>query len=70
MEFRYQLCRIEMQDSLQDCGKKIQECLGIKLNLHTVYHPHTDGQSERTIQTIEDMLRACVLDFKRSKDDH
>ncbi|GKF94400.1 putative reverse transcriptase domain-containing protein, partial [Tanacetum coccineum] len=34
------------------------------------YHPQTDGQSERTIQTLEDMLRACVLDFGGSWDDH
>ncbi|GKA21585.1 putative reverse transcriptase domain-containing protein [Tanacetum coccineum] len=32
------------------------------------YHPETDGQSERTIQTLEDMLRACVLDFAKSWD--
>ena len=47
-----------------------QECFGTKLNLSTTYHPQTDGQSERTIQTIEDMLRACSLDFKGSWDDH
>lgn len=34
------------------------------------YHPRTDGQSERTIQTLEDMLRACFLDWKGSWDDH
>ncbi|GJV86967.1 putative reverse transcriptase domain-containing protein [Tanacetum coccineum] len=34
------------------------------------YHPQTDGQSERTIQTLEDMLRACVLDFRGSWDVH
>ncbi|GJS73761.1 putative reverse transcriptase domain-containing protein [Tanacetum coccineum] len=32
-------------------------------DMSTAYHPHTDGQSERTIQTLEDMLRACVIDF-------
>ncbi|GJR57199.1 putative reverse transcriptase domain-containing protein [Tanacetum coccineum] len=37
--------------------------LGTRLDMSTAYHPETDGQSERTIQTLEDMLRACVLDF-------
>nr|GEU58095.1 hypothetical protein [Tanacetum cinerariifolium] len=40
-----------------------QEELGTGLDMITTYHPQTDGQSERTIQTLEDMLRACVLDF-------
>ena len=35
-----------------------------------VFHPQTDGQSERTIQTLEDMLRACVLDLKGSWEEH
>ncbi|GJS36912.1 putative reverse transcriptase domain-containing protein [Tanacetum coccineum] len=34
------------------------------------YHPQTDGQSERTIQTLEDMLRACVIDFGKGWDRH
>ncbi|GKA89424.1 putative reverse transcriptase domain-containing protein [Tanacetum coccineum] len=38
--------------------------------MSTTYHPQTDGQSERTIQTLEDMLRACVLDFGGSWDVH
>ncbi|GKC74741.1 putative reverse transcriptase domain-containing protein [Tanacetum coccineum] len=38
--------------------------------MSTAYHPETDGQSERTIQTLEDMLRACVLDFGKGWDKH
>ncbi|GJR82908.1 putative reverse transcriptase domain-containing protein [Tanacetum coccineum] len=38
--------------------------------MSTAYHPQTDGQSERTIQTLEDMLRACVIDFGKGWDRH
>ncbi|GJQ92345.1 putative reverse transcriptase domain-containing protein [Tanacetum coccineum] len=41
-----------------------------RLDMSTAYHPETDGQSERTIQTLEDMLRACVLDFGKGWDKH
>ncbi|GKC20636.1 putative reverse transcriptase domain-containing protein, partial [Tanacetum coccineum] len=43
--------------------KSLQKALGTSLDMSTAYHPETDGQSERTIQTLEDMLRACVIDF-------
>ncbi|GKE70601.1 putative reverse transcriptase domain-containing protein, partial [Tanacetum coccineum] len=43
--------------------KSLQIALGTQLDMSTTYHPETDGQSERTIQTLEDMLRACVIDF-------
>ncbi|GJR17361.1 putative nucleotidyltransferase, ribonuclease H [Tanacetum coccineum] len=43
---------------------------GTRLDMSTAYHPQTDSQGERTIQSLEDMLRACVLDFKGSWDDH
>ncbi|GKC55046.1 putative reverse transcriptase domain, ribonuclease H-like domain protein [Tanacetum coccineum] len=48
----------------------LQEALGTNLDMSTAYHPQTDGQSERTIQTLEDMLRACVIDFGSSWDRH
>ena len=44
--------------------------MGTKLKFSTSFHPQTDGQSERTIQTLEDMLRACVMEFKGSWDKH
>ena len=48
----------------------LQKALGTKLNPSTAYHPQTDGQTERTIQTLEDLLRACVLNFRGSWDSH
>nr|GEU91002.1 retrotransposon protein, putative, Ty3-gypsy subclass [Tanacetum cinerariifolium] len=50
--------------------QSMQEALGTRLDMSTSYHPQTDGQSERTIQTLEDMLRACILDFRGSWDVH
>nr|GEX23854.1 reverse transcriptase domain-containing protein [Tanacetum cinerariifolium] len=46
--------------------KTLQEALGTQLNLSTAYHPETNGQSKRTIQTLEDMLRASLIDFGNS----
>ncbi|GJY35298.1 putative reverse transcriptase domain-containing protein [Tanacetum coccineum] len=43
----------------------LHNALGTQLDMSTTYHPETDGQSERTIQTLEDMLRACVIDFRK-----
>ncbi|MCI39530.1 retrotransposon protein, partial [Trifolium medium] len=42
--------------------ESLQEALGTKLRLSSAYRPQTDGQSERTIQSLEDLLRACVLE--------
>nr|GEV13610.1 putative reverse transcriptase domain-containing protein [Tanacetum cinerariifolium] len=42
-------------------GQSMQSALGTQLDMSTAYHPETDGQSKRTIQTLEDMLRACVV---------
>nr|GEX27541.1 hypothetical protein [Tanacetum cinerariifolium] len=41
--------------------KSLQKALGINLDMSTTYHPYTDGQSERTIQTLEEMLHACDM---------
>ncbi|GJU72906.1 putative reverse transcriptase domain-containing protein [Tanacetum coccineum] len=50
--------------------QSLQKALGTQLDMSTTYHPQTDGQSERTIQTLEDMLRACVIDFGKGWDRH
>ncbi|GJZ30020.1 hypothetical protein Tco_0575067 [Tanacetum coccineum] len=50
--------------------RSLQKYLGTNLDMSTAYHPETDGQSERTIQTLEDMLRACVIDFGSGWDKH
>ncbi|GJU68766.1 putative reverse transcriptase domain-containing protein [Tanacetum coccineum] len=50
--------------------QSMQEALGTRLDMSTAYHPQTDGQSEHAIQTLEDMLRAYVLDFGGSWDVH
>ena len=50
--------------------QKLHEELGTRLHFSMAFHPQIDGQSERTIQTLEDMLRACVIDFGGSWDSH
>ncbi|KAI3762661.1 hypothetical protein L1987_53101 [Smallanthus sonchifolius] len=50
--------------------KKFHEEMGTKLLISTAYHPQTDEQSERMIQTLEDMLRACIIYFGGSWDSH
>nr|GFA62425.1 putative reverse transcriptase domain-containing protein [Tanacetum cinerariifolium] len=47
-----------------------QKAMCTRLDMSTAYHPETDGQSERTIQTLEDMLRACVMDFGNGWERH
>nr|GEX11890.1 hypothetical protein [Tanacetum cinerariifolium] len=44
--------------------KSLHKALGTRLDMSTAYHPQTDSQSEMTIQTLEDMMRACVVPFE------
>ncbi|CAA7038905.1 unnamed protein product [Microthlaspi erraticum] len=66
MECQLVLCQTVIPDSLQS----FQAEMGTKVHLSTAYHPQTDGQSERTIQTLEDLLRMCVLDWGGHWADH
>nr|GEY11295.1 reverse transcriptase domain-containing protein [Tanacetum cinerariifolium] len=50
--------------------QSLQEALRTQLDMSTAYHPQTDGQSKRTIQTLEDMKHACVIDFGKRWDRH
>ncbi|GJU71979.1 putative reverse transcriptase domain-containing protein [Tanacetum coccineum] len=50
--------------------KSLNKALGTQLDMSTAYYPQTDGQSERTIQTLEDMLRTCVINFGKGWDRH
>ncbi|GJT06778.1 putative reverse transcriptase domain-containing protein [Tanacetum coccineum] len=50
--------------------RSLQNALGTSLDMSTAYHPQTDGQSERTIQTLEDMLRAYAIDFGKGRVNH
>ncbi|GJS64414.1 putative reverse transcriptase domain-containing protein [Tanacetum coccineum] len=65
---------IKENDSMEKLTRKFfKEVVtrhGTQLDMRTAYHPQTDGQSERTIQTLEDMLRACVTNFGKGWDRH
>ena len=50
--------------------KSFQKAMGTQLSMSTAFHPQMDGQSEWTINILEDMLRACVLDLKGSWEEH
>ena len=44
----------------------LHSALGSRLNFFTSYHPHSDGQSERVVQILEDMLRCCIINFQNT----
>ncbi|GJX29118.1 putative reverse transcriptase domain-containing protein [Tanacetum coccineum] len=69
MECRFRSSPIESRFALH-FWRSLHKALGTRLDMSTAYHPQTDGQSDRTIQTLEDMLRACVLDFEKGWDKH
>ncbi|GJU67818.1 putative reverse transcriptase domain-containing protein [Tanacetum coccineum] len=50
--------------------RSLQKALGTSLDMSIAYHPQTDEESERTIQTLEDMLRACVIDYGKGWVNH
>ncbi|GKB27158.1 putative reverse transcriptase domain-containing protein [Tanacetum coccineum] len=50
--------------------QSLQKALGTRLDMSTAYHPQIDGQSERMIQTLEEMLCACAMDFRKGCDRH
>ena len=51
-------------------SRLFQKRLGTKVKLSNAFHPHTDGQAEHTIQTLEDILRAFIIDLKGNSDKH
>ncbi|GJR61349.1 putative reverse transcriptase domain-containing protein [Tanacetum coccineum] len=50
--------------------RSLQNALGTNIDMSTAYHPQTDGQSERTIKTLKDMLCACAIDFRKGWVNH
>ena len=50
--------------------RSFQKAMGTRLTMSITFHPHIDGQSERTIQMLEDMLRTCIMDHKGSWEEH
>ncbi|GJZ25827.1 putative reverse transcriptase domain-containing protein [Tanacetum coccineum] len=62
--------KMDSMEKLTQLYLKEVKAFGMNLDMSTAYHPQTDSQSKRTIQTLEDMLRACVIEFGSSWDRH
>nr|GEY39105.1 hypothetical protein [Tanacetum cinerariifolium] len=60
----------DSMETLTRLWQSMQSALGNQLDMSTTYHLETDGQSERTIQILKDMLRACVIDFEKGWERH
>ncbi|XP_070042653.1 uncharacterized protein [Nicotiana tomentosiformis] len=67
---RYNQLKIREQGILRIAFRTRYGHFDFLVNLNTAIHPQTDGQEEQIIQTLEDMLRVCVLDSKGTWDDH
>jgi hypothetical protein len=67
MECRRRLCLTKGHNLLRSFGH-LHETLDTQLRSSSAYHPQTDGQTERVNQILEDMLRACALQYGRSWD--
>jgi hypothetical protein len=68
MEYQRRSYQIEEPNLPRAFGKRLHESMDTKLNFSSAYHPQTDGQTERTNQVFEDMIRACALKHGRSWD--
>ncbi|GJX44361.1 putative reverse transcriptase domain-containing protein, partial [Tanacetum coccineum] len=62
-EWKWENITMDFITKLSRTSSRDDKALGTQLDMSTAYHLQTDGQSERTIQTLEDMLRACAIDF-------
>nr|GEV88030.1 putative reverse transcriptase domain-containing protein [Tanacetum cinerariifolium] len=61
---------LSRKERIKPLRRAFQKAMGTRLDMSTAYHPETDGKSERTIQTLEDMLRDCVIDFGNGWERH
>jgi hypothetical protein len=59
--YRSLLCQIEILNLYPNSEKSLHNAMRTKLEMSVAFHPQTDGWSERTMHTLEDMLRVCML---------